>query len=52
MAEFMKKTILMLAAFALLFGAAMACFSPAPKKDPNSPVQKTPDEPQEKTSSN
>jgi len=37
----MKKTILMLAAFALLFGAAIACFSPSPKADPNSPMDES-----------
>ena len=37
----MKKTIIMIAGFALLFGAAVACFSPSPKADPNAPMDDT-----------
>jgi hypothetical protein len=37
----MKKTVFMLAAFALLFGAAIACFSPSPKADPNAPMDES-----------
>lgn len=33
----MKKTLLMLAGFALVLAAASACFSPSAKTDPNAP---------------
>lgn len=46
----MKKTILMLAAFALLFGAAIACFSPSPKADPNAPMDESTETPSEDAS--
>jgi len=34
----MKKTILMLLGFAVVFSATVACFSPASKKDKTSPI--------------
>jgi hypothetical protein len=43
----MKKTLLMIAGFALVFSAAIACFSPSSKKDESSPVHsRTNDVPQ------
>jgi hypothetical protein len=39
----MKKTLLMLAGFAMLFGAAVACFTPSSTKDKSSPVHEEPE---------
>lgn len=36
----MKKTILMLLGFAVIFGASVACFGPSTKRDKDSPIYK------------
>jgi hypothetical protein len=38
----MTKTILMLTGFAVIFAAAIACFTPGPKTEDRSPTQPTP----------
>jgi hypothetical protein len=34
----MKKTLIMLLGFAVVFAAGLACFSPSVKQDPSSPL--------------
>ena len=41
----MKKTLIMIAAFAILFGAALAC-STSPKADPDAPMDDATEESQ------